>query len=199
MTHRDLLDLGIDWGRPVPEGETASIRRFQTGFTRDHASTVSLLAALDALNKDNRLHLIAGPQVVARDGHASRLTVLSSQGSVLPLTGSTPADDGIMVSITPTIGDHNDIVIEVATEAADDGPSGSSHDAAAQRQSPVCLVTIQNGATVVLTGLVPKFLDSPIFKELHRNEGKDAPPQELVFFLTASLIPETTGPQASNQ
>jgi len=212
----DLPSLGIDWSLPAPRAEEASglapedanavndtsVRRVQIGTALDHASTVSLSAALDAIREDDRLHVLSSPQMVGQDGRVSRLSCILTDGALVPVTSLPVTESGIVISLTPLVGDNNNITLEITTDTEERfSPGPSSDTSVVTRRTTRNAVTIRDGGTVVLTGWTPNvraqkreltagLADSPPAGASRRNDGKDTPPRETVFFLTASLLPE---------
>ncbi len=233
LGHDDLLNLGVEWGYPSVKGggfrsTTPGNKKVLTpvwmtgirlGYAPDQALTHSLLTQLDSLQENGRPNILASPQVLAQDGRLCLLKLLSGEWFFMTdvsrmeqLSRYTSelrkivADTSLF--ITPRVGDHNNITLEMALEVSDSTPDkqGSSPPVVTRRLAKNA-VTLDDGGTVVWawpakSGSEPKRAPGlgalPLVGPLFRNDDKDKTPREIVIFVTAHLIPEIYDSRAAS-
>ncbi len=117
------------------------------------------------------------------------------------VTRLSKVESGTVLTITPRLGDNNDIMLEMAVEVTDSIPkarAGSDLPVVTRRTLKNAL-TIKDGGTVAVSGLienrsksgekrVPVLADIPLIGDVlpwQRQAGR-----ELVVFVTAHLVPE---------
>ncbi len=226
MEQGDLLDLGVEWGFPtlraggfkgdVLIGDTdseLSWSGFQLGYTSDSTFTDSLLMALHMLEENNQADITSYPQLVAQDGRQSEIRVITEQWFMMEAARSAELfyaraelekiESGTVLTITPYIGDNNDITVELAVEVSDSIARGRGSDLpVVTRRTAKNTVTVQNGGTVALAGLtenrgrdkvkkVPGLGNLPLIGQLFTNTEKDNSTREVAVFVTARLVPES--------
>ena len=231
MERGDLLNLGVEWGFPTmaagffTDSFTAGDRAddlistsfpygIQVGFSFDRTFTNALLAALNLLQENNQADIISSPQVLGQDGKRSRIRVVQeeryvltgpvSQGFFYTQSEFETIESGTILTITPRIGDNNDITLEMAVEVSDSIPSarGTGLPVVTRRMAEN-VVTVENGGTAALAGLtenrskvkesrVPGFSNLPVIGGLFRNTEDDKSTREIAVFVTAHLVPETS-------
>jgi type II secretory pathway component HofQ len=232
MERGDLLNLGIDWGFPTARagvfgdayvdgdraaGDVSTDWPFgiQVGFSFDRTFTDSLVAAINLLKENSQADIISSPQVLAQDGRMSEIRVITEENYALtpPLDvlGNTgfftqtefqTIESGTTLSITPLIGDNNDITLQMAIEVSDSIPSarGTQLPVVTRRQARNA-VTIRDGGTVALAGLtenrsrsnerkVPGLSGLPLIGGLFKNDENDKATREIAVFVTARLVPD---------
>jgi len=225
MKHNDLLDIGVEWGFPqisaglfgtsFDTGDAGSWPwGVEIGYTPDQTFTNQLLMALNLLEKNSQAEIISNPQVLAQDGKVAELGVITEEYFILTPPADTNAqfftqtemvtiESGTKLTITPRIGDNNDITLVMATEVSDSIPSAAATELpVVTRRKARNVVTIQNGGTVALAGLtenrsmkedrrVPGFHALPIIGGLFKNTNNESVTKELAVFVTAHLVSET--------
>ncbi len=231
MERNDLLNVGVEWGWPQ-----INVGAFGTGFdledagkwpwgiqmgyTPDQTFTNSLLMALNLLEQNNQAEIVSNPQVLAQDGRLSELGVITeeyflltpqSQNNTLFYTQAemVTIESGTKLSITPRIGDNNDITLEMATEVSDSVPKGAGSDLpVVTRRTARNVVTVRDGGTVALAGLtesrtkktdqrVPGLHKLPLVGGLFKNNDNEASSREIAVFVTAHLVPDGTTVKAA--
>jgi type II secretory pathway component GspD/PulD (secretin) len=232
----DLLNLGVEWGWPkvyagfnydsTGNGDVGSnfMSGIRLGYTSGRDFTDSLLMALNLLKENSQAEIVSSPQILAQDGRMSQLKVVTeewfmmtapaSQSFVFTQSELQKIESGTVLSITPRIGDHNDMTLEMAIEVSDSIPSGrGSNLPVVTRRLAKNAVTVEDGGTVALAGLtesrsrsknssVPGFSSLPLVGPLFKNQNKDKANREVAVFVTAHLIRDSKdvalrAPQAS--
>jgi type II secretory pathway component GspD/PulD (secretin) len=113
---------------------------------------------------------------------------------------------GTTLTITPRIGDNNDITLQVAVEVSNSIPRGRGSELpVVTRRTASNVVRIKDGGTVALAGLtenrtqlkhkrVPGISRVPLVGYLFRNNESDESTREIAVFVTAHLVSETGRP-----
>ncbi len=173
------------------------------------------MMALNLLQENHRADIIANPKVVALDGRRAEIKRIQEQWfmKTVPSTSDPfyireelqKMEFGTVLTITPHVGDNNDIVLEMAVEVSESIPRGRGSDMPViTRRTVKNAVTVKDGGTVAVSGLtqnrskssekpVPGLADLPLIGELFTNSNNDKARRELVVFVTAHLVPDTGG------
>jgi len=213
----DLQTLGVEWSRPPVRSTALSMDTPpQTivppmGCSPDRAATASLMTALNQLQENGRADIIANPELIAQDGREAQMKVTQEQWFMMTTpdpncfinrAGLSRIESGTVMMITPYVGDNNDIMLQMAVEVSDSIPKARGSDLPlVTRRTARTAVTIKDGGTVVVSGLVgnrskssgrraPVLADIPLLGELFKNRNSDKSGRELVVFITAHLIPD---------
>jgi type II secretory pathway component GspD/PulD (secretin) len=170
---------------------------------------------LNLLEQNGEATVVSNPQVLAQDGRLSEMGVLTEEYFMLTPTVANNAlfysqadmvkiESGTRLSITPRIGDNNDITLEMATEVSDSIPKATGSDLPlVTRRTARNVVTVKNGGTVALAGLtenrtkknnnrVPGFSNLPLVGGLFKNTDDTGSSREIAVFVTAHLVPDGT-------
>ncbi len=232
MERSDLLDLGVEWGWPqISAGVFGTAFNLddagtwpwgvQIGYTPDQTFTDSLLMALNLLQQNSQAEMVSNPQVLAQDGRLAELGVLTEEYFMLTPTITNNAlfysqtemvtiTSGTKLSITPRIGDNNDITLEMATEVSDSIPKAAGSDLPlVTRRTSRNVVTVRDGGTVALAGLtenrskkidkrVPGLHALPLVGGLFKNTDNTSSTREIAVFVTARLVPDGTTVRAGS-
>ncbi len=228
MERGDLLDMGVEWGFPTMSAGVFSDSYLdgdklagsvgtswpwgvQIGYSSDRSFTNSLLMALNLLQENGQADIVSNPQVLAQDGKESNMGVVTEEHFVLTAPQTTgfflnsefvTITSGTTLTITPHIGDNNDITLEMEVEVSDSIPNGRGTDLpVVTRRRTKNVATIADGGTVALAGLtenrsrlkeksVPYLSNLPLVGALFRNTESDQSTQEVAVFVTAQLIPD---------
>jgi hypothetical protein len=223
MERGDLLNLGVEWNFPTASagalraggGDIDTDWRYglQIGFSFDQTFTNALLATLNMLQENQQADIISSPQVLAQDGKRSEIRVVTEEYYMLtpPVNSNLfytqseleKIESGTILTITPHVGDNNDITLEMSVEVSDSIPSGRVSDLpVVTRRTASNRVTVYDGGTVALAGLtenrtkidnrkVPGLSGLPLIGGLFRNESDDRSTREIAVFVTAHLVPDT--------
>ncbi len=227
MERGDLLNLGVEWGWPTlkagffRDGVGTETTRplpgwpwgVQMGYSPDRTFTDSLMMALNLLQENSQADIIANPKVIAQDGRQAEMRVIQEEWFMM--TTPQAADNfsyaraelqkiesGTVLTITPHIGDNNDITLQMAVEVSDSIPKARGSELPlVTRRTAKNVVTVKDGGTVAVGGLtenrskssekrVPVLSNIPVFGELFKNRNNDKASREVAVFVTAHLVPE---------
>ncbi|MFZ2145605.1 MAG: hypothetical protein WAV28_00175 [Sedimentisphaerales bacterium] len=231
MERGDLLNMGVDWGWPTINAGlfandlfgagTTGMADFggktpwgiQIGYTPDATFTNSLTLALNILAENDEATILAKPQVLAQDGKVAEINVMTEEyymmtsettGYYYSRSELQKVESGTRLSITPHIGDNNDVTLELAIEVSDSIPRGRGSDLpVVTRRTSTNTVRIKNGGTVALAGLtenrtrldkrrVPGLSKLPLVGGLFRHTDDEKASREIAVFVTAHIIPEAS-------
>ncbi len=225
----DLLNLGVEWGWPTIQagvfsnnlkGGSGSVADFggkmpwgvQIGYAPDGTFTNSLELALNLLAQNNEARILTKPQVFAQDGKKAQIKVATEEYYVLtsPQVTSVYAysemetiTSGTILTITPYIGDNNDITLEMSVEVSDSVARGAETDLpVVTRRTAENTVRIKDGGTVAVAGLtenksrvadqrVPGLSKLPLIGGLFENNNRQNSTREIAVFVTAHIVPES--------
>jgi len=232
MERSNLLNLGIEWGWPnISAGVFGSDFRgggptdmrfggrwpwgVQIGYTPDAIFTDSLLLTLNLLSHNGEADVVSSPQVLGQDGRQAELRVINEE--YFFLVAPTMAgyyreaqletiEAGTVLTITPRIGDNNDITLEIAAEVSDVVSRGAGREetlplVTVARRTATNTVRIKDGGTVALAGLTenrrvleakktPGLSSIPVLGNLFNNKRDQTATREIAIFITARLVPE---------
>ena len=227
----NMLNLGMEWGMPKiragafsdsyvrgvvtgdhPAGTTPW--GVQIGYSPDKTFTDSLLLSLNLLQENGQADIVANPQVMAMDGKPSQIKNIVEEWFMMsaPTNGNLfytqsqleKIESGTILTITPLIGDNNDIRLEMAVEVSDSIPSGvGSNLPVITRRQAKNYVTIPDGGTAAVSGLtenrsrvkdsrVPGLSSLPLIGNLFKNSNSDKSTREVAVFVTANIASENT-------
>lgn len=227
MERGNLLNLGVEWSWPTVQAGAFADRSLnsttglynnnwlygvQMGYTPDRSFTNSLMAALNLLEQNSQADIIAKPQVVSQDNARAEMRVIQEQWFMMTTPGATDSfytraelqkiESGTVLSITPHIGDNNDITLEMAVEVSDSIPKARGSDLPlVTRRTSKNRVVVHDGGTVAVSGLtetrskteekrVPGLSSIPLLGQLFTNRNNDKASREVAVFVTARLVPE---------
>jgi len=245
MERGDLLNLGVEWGWPRIQagtfgnelhgrGGTGDSMDFggkwpwgvSIGYTPDSIFTNALDMQLNLLRQNDEAQILSKPQVMALDGRRARIQVLKEEYFLLtPQAVSTfgyatsymeTVASGTTLTITPYVGDDNDITLEMAVEVSDSIPSARGTDLpVVTRRTAENTVRIKDGGTAIVAGLtenrssrsdrrVPGLSNLPLIGDLFKNKADENSTREIAVFVTAHIVPndsigvEFTGPSPTS-
>jgi len=231
MERGDLLSLGIEWGWPnIRAGVFGSDFRggggigqdfhgkwpwgVQIGYTPDAIFTDSLLLTVNLLSQNGEADIVSSPQLLAQDGRSAELRVINEEYYYLTAGERLYYSEaqletiqaGTVLTITPRIGDNNDITLDIAAEVSDVVSRGAQTDSTVPlvtltRRTATNTVRIKDGGTVALAGLTenrrileekktPGLSSIPILGNLFNNKRDRTTTREIAIFITARLVPE---------
>lgn len=222
MEGSNLLNLGIQWGWPkisagaFSDSEHHGLEKgnqaewpwgIQIGYTTGQAFTNSLLLTLNLLTQNDDAVVIASPQVLAQDGQQAEIKVateeyfkITSPSAYYVQFQLEKISSGTTLTITPRIGDNNEITLEIVTEVSDVTARGEDNLPIVARRTTKNTVRIEDGGTAAIAGLMdsrsrigktqtPGLGDIPILGELFRNRRDERSSRQVAVFVTARLIP----------
>jgi hypothetical protein len=227
MEKGDLLNLGVEWGWPKIQAGMFSSNHYgrgeaeadfggegpwgiQIGYTPDALFTSSLELTLNLLAQNGEATMLSKPQVLAQDGKESVIEVTTEEYYMLTapdLTGSfysrtelQEIKSGTILTITPHLGDNNDITLQISVEVSDSIPRGRGSDLpVVTRRKADSNVTIKDGGTVALAGLTenrtrtdtrraPGLSSLPLIGGLFKSTNNENSTREIAVFVTARLV-----------
>jgi type II secretory pathway component GspD/PulD (secretin) len=227
MEKGDLLNLGVEWSWPTMRaglfggdnyGGGEAQYEFggnwpwgvQMGYSPDNTFTNALELTLNLLAENGEATILAKPQVLAQDGKQSQIRVTTEEnyaliapetsGFFLSRSEFTTIESGTTLTITPHVGDNNDITLQMAVEVSDSIPRARGSELPlVTRRTAENSVTVQDGGTVALAGLtenrtrisnkrVPGFSNLPLIGDLFKNSDNDNSSREIAVFVTARIV-----------
>ena len=220
-------ELGIDWSFSTPH-TSFSMLEGAAGFTgagtfasMAASNLTSVSATLRALVAENKASIRSRPRVatlngqkatidISLDEYYSIVTDLNGNGSSFR-TDLQVIKSGVMMEITPYIGDDDDITVDVLTEVSDvasrQNSSGSSSTNSSgslpvirRRKANTC-VRVKEGDAIVIGGLietqestnhnrVPLLSGIPVAGGLFKSKQDSKTKKEVIIFITPQLIRE---------
>ena len=231
MERGDLLNLGVEWGWPTISAgffsnnlfgrEASGVADFggkmasgiQIGYTPGATFTNSLTLALNLLAQNDEATILSRPQLLAQDGRVAEIQVMTEEYYMMTSTGTEffytrseleKIESGTRLSITPHIGDNNDITLELAIEVSNSIPRGRGSDLpVVTRRTSTNTVRIQNGGTVALAGLTenrtrlekrhtPGLSKLPLLGGLFKSTNDEEASREIAVFVTAYIVPDAS-------
>jgi len=224
MERADLLNLGVQWEWPqisagaFTDSAHHGLERgtqpewpwgVRIGYTPDQEFTNALLLTLNLLVQNDDATVVASPQVLAQDGQQAEIKVVTEECFKITSPSAyyvqfqlEKISTGTTLTITPRIGDNNEITLEMTTEVSDVIARGADNLPIVTRRTTKNTVRIEDGGTAAVAGLMdnrtriskakaPGLGDIPIFGELFRNTKDERSARQVAVFVTARLISET--------
>ena len=183
-----------------------------------------LNVALTALEQEGKVNTLSSPKIICFNNQRANIRIETATDYVAKITTTTvftndnpnvessadieTAVEGIVMDVTPTIdanGEnitldlHPTVVELVSLESVDLGASGTIRVPKYVRRSADTTVSVVDGGTVVLGGLmkrtkskevrkVPFLGDIPLIKNLFRSETTYEKKSNLIIFITAKIL-----------
>ena len=222
----DNSELGVEWLlknlRLDATGITAGLSGLAlntSGFTFTWAgANPSRSVILNALASNNRTTILSNPSILARNGETASISVgqdvpiVTSQQSTLNSTvvnQNNPGvlqtiqyrNTGVLLKVTPIIhsGDVIDLDLSQEVSEAQTTLTGVNNSPTFLTRKLETKLTLRNGATVLLGGLIsnsgtssdtgiPYVKDVPVFGQLFRKDRNDRTKRELIMLITPYII-----------
>ncbi len=198
MERGNRLNLGIEWTSPMTRAGISSSQGTtsgwldgpQIGCARNQTATASLVSALNHLKESRQADILANLKVVVEDGRQTDLRIAGEQWRLMTppphddgyytVQRLTEIEPGTVMTITPFIGDNNDITLLMAIEISDTIPKARGGDQPLiTRRWLKTSVTVKDGGTGAVVGFAP-----------YGVKQKDTPGCELAAFVRTHLVPE---------
>jgi len=230
LSQRAGRELGIDWERSGPDtsfGITESADAFigAMRFTSvDERSLRLLLVNLRMLVREGLATIRSRPRVATLNGEKATIevaleeyyTILTDVDTRYLRTELQVVKSGVVLDMTPQIGDGGDITVSVTTEVSDvanrPGNVGNSNGVAGtlpvvRRRKAQTQVRVKEGDAIVIGGLVecqeraevkrvPILGSIPLLGVLFRSTTTSTVEKEVVILITPRLMPEGRSPLA---
>jgi len=219
---RQSFNVGNNFGLPASLPGTAGSGGLYTVLGKDFTATLQAIAAA------GKAQVLSRPSVLARDGQPAQIVVgqevylpsgvayasVGSSGTTIPTINGTYQNVGIILNVTPFIGDNNlvQMILQPQTSQLDTSTPGQviTYGSSFLQSSPVyapnidirsanTVVVTPDGQTVVIGGLigntkssneskVPFLGDIPLLGNLFKETTKSAEKQELLIFVTPHIV-----------
>ncbi len=232
VTLTDSLNLGVEWalnnGSSTAHvvGGTLGNLGLATGGLSFNLVNGNVKAALNALAGNKRAQILSSPRIMARNGETATISVgqqvpiLTSQqttGTTIPgVPGVTQTiqykDTGIILKVKPVIHAGGRIDVDVSQEVSSAGTTttGVSSSPTFSNRKIETKLSIQDGATVLLAGLisgnnsrqnngVPLVKDIPLLGALFRNQADTNDKTELIVLITPYIVEDDQTAQSITQ
>ena len=208
-------ELGIDWGllnlHASGLGGVGSVEinnAIPTSAGTAKFGTVrswgELNAIIQMLEKTNKANIISNPRITTMDNREARILV----GKEIPLIVADEAGNpiteltkiGIMLKVTPHVNSDRTITLDMHPEVSDlQSESTAQGGIIISTNEADTRVVVKNGETAVIGGLiknsetsvrrgVPILKDVPFFGWLFSSSSKASKKQELVIFVTPTIV-----------
>lgn len=216
----DSARLGVEWGYndgQASGGTVGGLGLGTAGFTYRVLNAVGgVKVAINALASANRATILSSPRVLARNGESATIQVgqevpiVTSQQSTnaTPTTGSPQVlqtiqyrSTGVILRVKTVIhsGDQVDLDVSQEVSSAQSTSTGVSASPTFSTRKLDTKLTLRNGATVMLGGLisedttrgnsgVPGLKDIPILGTLFSNQNQGGARRELIVLITPYII-----------
>jgi general secretion pathway protein D len=204
---------------PNSIGAATTVANLATGLTAFAFQADKFFAMLNALAAENRVNVLSSPHVMTSENKKAVINVSESVPIItsqqVPIGGTAAAttttavvgtqaveyrDAGVILTVTPRIGERGTVALDVKQEVNDIGqreePTGSRRIIKREAETSVVLL---NNQTLVLGGLIrerrsvddrgiPAFKDIPILGYLFGTKGRTINKTELIIMITPRVI-----------
>lgn len=215
------LEGAIKPGVSSPGGATPAVTGSSTGLNYAvFGSAGQVIGMLNLLGQDTDVNILSTPHVLASDGKIAKVEV-GDEIPVITQTVSTPSSGsllsgssfstsnsvqyrptGILLEVKPSITASGNVSLSIAQEVSSLGNSvstGGSEYPSFSKRKVTTDVTIENGKTIMLAGLiqskgnntstgVPGFKDIPILGGLFGSTKKVRDKTELLITITPYIV-----------
>ncbi len=224
VTEEDQEEFGIDWeyaGKKTSVSLTEGLGAFTniakyTSLPQKEFRTV--MTTIRSLAKKNKAKIRSRPRVATLNGETASIDISLDEyfsiatdfyGNSLR-TELEVIKSGVLLEITPQIGDKGDITVDVLTEVSDvverqkkvnngNGESTNRELPVIRRRRADTSVRVKHGDAIVIGGLVesteeeekkkvPFFGDIPVIGNIFKSEKKEKVNKEVVIFITPKYV-----------
>ncbi len=204
----------VDIARSIRAGDIPNIGDglgLAVGRLGSNAINYALL--LRALSNDATTNILSTPTLMTLDNQQAEIVVGqnvpfvtgqftntgAAAGSVNPFQTIQRQDIGLTLRVTPQINEGNAVQLEVEQEVSSIAPSSAAADIITNKRSIKTTVMVEDGAMVVLGGLiddtlqttnqkVPGLGDIPVLGRLFRYDKTQKVKRDLVVFLRPTIV-----------
>lgn len=216
--------LGIKWGydnlstrNPITaqaDLAAANTSSLTLGFIRDN---LKLNFELQALQEDNKLHILSSPRILVMDGKEAEI----KQGKEVPyvtqsstMINTSFREANLSLKVTPRILQDSYIVLDVKVTNDSVDQTSSGTEPLINKQEISTKLFLEDKVTVVIGGIVlqtndnqvsgvPGLAGIPLLGNLFKSSEKVKDESELLVFITPSIVkltqPEKAGTTSQNQ
>lgn len=179
-------------------------------------STPNVQVVLNALSSVTDINIISSPTIMVLDNKKATLQVgsevpIATQSAVAVLTPGSPIvnsityrSTGILLNITPRIGDKGRILLDVEQEASDVVPTNTStiDSPTIQQRRIKTTVAVNDGEGLILGGMIQDRADNardqiplvgqvPVLGNLFKNKLDQIARTELLVAITPRIVKDT--------
>ncbi len=217
-----LLNLGIEWSWPQVSAGAFSDSDLggawpwgiRIGYNPAKEFTNSLMMTLNLLSENNEATVLANPQVLAQDGKPAQISVTNEEYFEILTRGYYSMSElekievGTILTITPRIGEHNEITMAMSTEVSDVVARAANKLPVVTRRTTDSTVRVDDGGTAVVAGLVdnrarltkkqvPGLGSIPFLGIPFQNDNNSDTTRQVAVFITPRLLlEEAEAPEA---
>ncbi len=203
---------GVDFtiGEPFPlntkgEPDPTAARPLQVG--KIERTALQWMGTIRALETKHHARILSNPSVTTLDGRQTALhtgdtiyyqvaIAAATTGGVI--TDTRTIDTGIMLTVNPRVNDNGEVTLTIAPSVST-AALGTTGLPVVSEKALVTTVRVKSGETVVLAGLikdqedvvvkkVPFLGDIPIAGQLFRHTEKTPVHQEVLVFVTPTIV-----------
>ncbi len=201
---------GIDWEAIVSDYKSLSFSGFNEGNDKGNSGRLSFgtvsaedfVVLLDALDTVGIIRNIAKKDILLSEGQSADVTInadaLSLISKKVDAEKINSGIKGIDFSLSPTISDKDMVIMEITPKVIV-GRGGVIVGVNNREQTGSVMVTVENGATVVIGGLIKKEMfesmhkipllgDIPLLGRAFRSQARRLRNTEVIIFLTTSVV-----------
>ena len=195
---------------PLAAGEDAGFST-GTGLTLGYFRAGNLRALLRALSTDQYTNVLSTPSIVTLDNAEAEILVgqnvpfITGQFTNNATTPDNPfqtierQDVGIILRVKPTINEGNTVTMDIEQEISSIDRDSEGSDLITNERSIKTSVLVDDGATIVLGGLItdelreneqkiPLLGDLPVIGQLFKTSRDDVVKQNLMVFLRPTIM-----------
>ncbi|MGL4395823.1 MAG: type II secretion system secretin GspD [Hyphomicrobium sp.] len=219
VTLNDNLKFGLRWffqkgnnSFKLTDSLIGAVAPALTGFSY-FLNTPNVQVALNALSAVTDVNIVSSPSMTVMDNKKAVLQIgaevpIVTQQAVSVVAPGAPIvnavsfrNTGVILSITPRIGDSDRILLDIEQEVSDAVPTSSSGiDAPTIQQRRIkTTVAVGNGESIILAGMmqdkttitkqqVPLVGDIPVLGNLFKNKDNTIARTELLIAITPQII-----------
>lgn len=174
VTLTDEFSMGLEWffnnGSRIQgklDSGSAGIAQLAPGLSFSWKNAVGdVNAVLNMLDKDSRLNIISSPHITVADNQTAKIQVgdrvptISQTQATTTTTGVIESvqyvETGVLLSVTPRVNAGGQVTMEINQEVsnATETTTSSINSPTIQRRTAESTVTVQNGETLILGGLI---------------------------------------------
>ena len=226
VTLTNDLQYGLEWFMDAHTGTytqswqlnlgaagTAALDSAVPGFSYAVGTLGSIRGVLNALASETKIHVLSSPSLMVLDNQTAKINVgddvpipvSQSTSNLVPSAPTVNAIEyrstGVLLSVTPRIGEGGLVTMDVSQEVSDVAKTTSSNlDAPTiSKRAIESMVAVQSGSTLVLGGLirdnrttgesgVPYLHKIPLLGKLFGQTANNATRTELLVLITPRVV-----------
>lgn len=219
VTLNDALKFGLRWffnggGNKFQSSDVSSgaVTASFPGFSY-FLNTPNVQVALNALSTVTDVNVVSSPTLMVLDNKKASLQVgdevpVATQSAVSVTSPGAPIvnsvsfrNTGVILNITPRVGDHGQILLDIEQEVSDVIPTTSSNinSPTIQQRRVKTTVSVNDGESILLAGLmqdkttnsrtqIPVLGEIPYVGNLFKNKNNTINRTELMIAITPSVV-----------